>query len=556
MALKLTDGLRKHAREKFAVAADASDDVIAKTIGDKIQSNELTPEQFVELSKEAAPKAEDLLTKKIREEVGPAVDAAFARFTETFKSFVAGQGAQQTPGEKAVAAATQGAGAAATPPAAKGMQKLLLDNHNLLNQNTADSAIRVKSAAEQYDGTSKRAIYPTHTKNGSPHFFAGQEATHLDDPLDHPSRRALAVAGAWFKMSLAKAEGKIVHPKFAVTDHDRDLVQYAIEHSRWSGYVSYEEIGDGATGDEVVNRKLHAHEQMHLKALLDDSTSGGINIVPVEFDNAIVLFPVLYGELYPFVNLVPVVRGRRMVSGSLTNPTVGWGTPEGTAISALNTASLIAAFNTNIWALTGAIQIGLDFLEDSPTNIGEILVKKYGEKTLEALDNVIANGAGDGSSQPLGIFNTSGAVTINTDAGPGGQADVTDYEALMFGVFKQFRFEPGARPAYVANDTSYQRSRSIPVSVLDQRRVFGMTHQDYTLLSTPYKIQNSILNNQIAFCMLNRYRMYKRLGLTVRQETAGQTLALANERLIVIRARYGGQMETGQAVSIISDAQA
>jgi hypothetical protein len=83
-----------------------------------------------------------------------------------------------------------------------------------------------------------------------------------------------------------------------------------------------------------------------------------------------------------------------------------------------------------------------------------------------------------------------------------------------------------------------------------------MTHSNYQLLDMDYKIQNNMTNSQIAFANLGYYRMYRRLGLSVRMETAGNYLAIRNIRLVIVRMRYGGKLELGGAASLIADGQA
>jgi hypothetical protein len=69
-----------------------------------------------------------------------------------------------------------------------------------------------------------------------------------------------------------------------MTEHDRDLVMYAIHEKEWSGILHGEGDEDPAA-IKVYRRKLSDFE---VKALLDDSTSGGIEIAPIEFDDALV----------------------------------------------------------------------------------------------------------------------------------------------------------------------------------------------------------------------------------------------------------------------------
>jgi hypothetical protein len=58
------------------------------------------------------------------------------------------------------------------------------------------------------------------------------------------------------------------------------------------------------------------------------------------------------------------------------------------------------------------------------------------------------------------------------------------------------------------------------------------------------------------FVNLARYRMYRRLGITARMETGGQTLALANQAVMIFRARIGGQLEDTSACAYTDDGAA
>lgn len=412
---------------------------------------------------------------------------------------------------------------------------------------------RVKSAAERYESTTKAATFPNRSGrngDGAPHPFAGQDAYWGGKKLYHPSDLDRAIAGAFLKWSIEcdlKRKGDVAPSALRMTDHDRDLFKYALHEKEWSGMFGGDDADTGAS--KVSRQKL---TDFHIKALLDDTVSGGIEAAPVVFDDAIILIPVLYGELYPFINVVNIARGRRVKGATMANPSFTSGISEGTSIQPFNTASFVGAFDTPIYTATSAIEIGLDFEEDSPVDLGAAATEKYGEKALEWLDRVVA--VGDGVTEPTGIFTSTGTTAVTSDNSTGGPVTVSDYEGLMFGVEKQFRAEPGAVLAYVSNDTMYRRSRAIQVGPGDERRVFGMTHGDYMLLDKPYKVQNNIPNGRVAFVNLKRYRMYRRLGLSVRVETAGRHLALNNTKLLVLRMRYGGQLELGGAAAVMTDA--
>jgi len=415
---------------------------------------------------------------------------------------------------------------------------------------TKATRVRVKEAAENYGTDRKAATYPmVRGFNGGlgPHPLAGQPARFDGRSLDHPSDRDKAVALAWVRfMAQKSANGQPLPRWLRMTDHDRELVLYAAHNEKWSGRI---ETRDSSV--RVFNREKLGG--VNVKTLLDDSVSGGIEITPVVFDDALILIPILYGELFPYVNVQTIARGRRIKGGSVINPEFTWGTGEGTAITPFNTASYVSAFDTPIYPAVAAIELGQDFEEDSPVDLGGQVVEQFGLKALETLDRVIA--VGNGYSEPLGIFNTTGATLVNSVFGAGGPLTVSDFEGLMFGLPKQFRKEAGAALAYLSNDYTYRKARAIQVGEGDQRRVFGLNHGAYELLDTQYRIQNSIPDGYAAYANLRRYRMYRRLGMQVRVETGGRQLALSNTRLIVVRMRYGGQLELGQAAALMKDAQ-
>jgi HK97 family phage major capsid protein len=413
--------------------------------------------------------------------------------------------------------------------------------------------IRVKSAAERYAQTKSAAVYPTRsgrTGMGAFNPLGGQEAVIEGHKLYHPSELDNAIAKAYFKMCLAKSVNQGQLPEnYRMNDHEKDLMNYALNECEWTGMIKGR---DSDTGGIEVNRKKLSG--MQVKALLDDSVSGGIEAAPVAFDDAIILIPILYGELFPHVDVQNVSRGRRMKGAAMQNPGFSSGYAEGTAIQPFNTSSFVSAFDTPIFPAVSAMEIGLDFEEDSPINFQNNITEQYGLKALEWLDRVIA--VGDGVTEPEGIFTATGTTSVTSDNGPGGRATISDYEGLLFGLAKQFRNEPGAVCCYVANDTMYRRSRAIDVGPGDERRLFGMTHSDYTIMERPYKVQNDIPNGWIAHVNLKRYRMYRRLGLNIRVETAGRSLALTNTKLIVLRMRYGGRLTLGGACAVMLDAAA
>lgn len=528
--MKLTNALKAYAEKHLGVKAGSKDGAYRKAISAAVMANTISGADFVKLTNnqpvDGGGGGNNPPKKPKKKAAAPA-------------------GLSREDVDKIVAKAVRKATRPASDPNA------VPTPDDVFGKSTS-TAVRVKTAAEQYSTTTTQAMYPGRMRKdgtGSMHPFAGQPATFMGRALDHPSELAKAVSGAWIKWCIKSSNGGSeagIPYNLRLTEHDRDLVMHAMKNQAWSGYVR----GSGEQTSRVNRKKL---TEWQVKALLDDTTSGGIEITPIVFDDAIVMIPVLYGELFPFVNVVNIPKGRRVKGGAMTNPTFTSGVAEGTAIQPFNTSSFVTAFDTSIHVAVGAMETGLDFEEDSPVDLGSAVVEKYGDKALEWLDRVIA--VGNGYNEPLGILNTTGLVAISTDNGAAGPPTVSDYEGLYFGLAKQWRKEAGAVTAYIGNDTSYRRAMGIQVGPGDERRVFGMEHDGYMMLKRPYKVQNDVANNKVAFANLKRYRMYRRLGLTVRVETSGRALALANTKLLVLRMRYGGQMENANAVAINSDAQ-
>lgn len=414
--------------------------------------------------------------------------------------------------------------------------------------------IRQVDAVEQYDSTKTALRFPEQTDKGERHPLAGQVVTEGDKStgmraIDKPSEAEMAVCGAYWKFSIAsQLRGRVPH-QLRMTDHDRDLLWWGLHNMKWGGVIH----GDCSSVEgsiAVKNRKLADHE---IKALIDDSTSGGLEIAPIVFDDAIIETPYLTGELYPLVTVIPVTRGRRIEGASVSQVTLA-ASSEDTQISLFNTASFVAAFDTTIFVVAGAIEIGLDFISDAVPDIAGMVARQYGQKLLEWLDEQIAKG--DGTTEPEGIVTASGTTTVNAANAATGPPTVGDYEGLLFGVDKKYKqgYQRN-RIAYCATETSYQRARAIAVGTSDARRVFGMDHENYQLLGHPYKINDQLTNRQQFFGVMPRYRMYRRLGMTTKVTTEGDYLARRNLMLLVARARFGGQIEDGSAFAVISDGQ-
>ena len=120
------------------------------------------------------------------------------------------------------------------------------------------------------------------------------------------------------------------------TEHEHSRLDEGCEKQAWCGKIGsefYDDIGGGGNigGD--------SYGPANVKALIDDSTSGGLEVVPVELDSDIITFPLLHGELFPMVDLKAVPRGRRIEGASIGTPTMSWGGGDDQSISLFNTAS-------------------------------------------------------------------------------------------------------------------------------------------------------------------------------------------------------------------------
>lgn len=465
-------------------------------------------------------------------------------------------------------AAAKGMGATTPPaagagaPAPAGEKKHVSRFEKLFAGSSGDESaepavtVRVKGAHESYGTERKSLTFPERLNSGRKHPMAGQRIFEGGTGkgasmryIDAPSPLDQAVAGAYVKFAIhSETGGRGIPQALKMTDHDKDLIQWALKNAEWGGVIHGDcTTVEGSTG--IKGAKLTDWQQ---KAILDDSTSGGLEIAPIAFDDQIILTPLLNGEFFPRVNTVPITRGRRIESASMGNVTLSSGGADGTDIPLFATASFIAAFDTTIFVVNGSIEIGLDFLSDSPIDVASQVTGQYGQVLLTWLDEQIC--IGDGTTEPQGITVASGTASI---AGGSAAPTVGVYENFLFGVAKKYKQGfPTDKIVFGGNEQTYQRARAIAVSGTDARRLFGMTHEDYMLFGHPYAINESIPNTKAFFANLGRYRMYRRMGLTLKVTTEGKTLTRLNQMLLTARARYGGQLETGSAAAVSTTMQA
>ena len=169
-------------------------------------------------------------------------------------------------------------------------------------------SVRVKDPSEGY---SEKRVTGRHVKSGEEVFnpFTGRAA-------EYPSESDNAKVGVLLK-HLAQRSG--LFPGVALPDHEKALLAEMSHLDDWAGMIGGE----------------HHASITGVKALIDDATSGGIEITPFAFDENIITFPLLTGELLPYIDLQPLDKGRRIMAGSLGNPTISWGQGDDTQVDLL-----------------------------------------------------------------------------------------------------------------------------------------------------------------------------------------------------------------------------
>jgi len=538
--MKLTAQLKSWLiAEKLVAADETNDEVYVKAVTDAIVAGTLSATKLVELQTDEKAKEANQVLSMLRD-----ISAGVAK---NANDIAEAKAVKAEPAPVAPAAVVEEAqrGGDVTIPLLPDSVKAAMGGAEPLSGDKKELSIRLKGVEEGFERTKTPLKYPTHTQLGTRHPKAGQIVTEGDRIVYESNELDKAICGMWFKYQLQSSTGgRGVPPQLRINDQDKALFEYALHECKWGGKIN--STGED-NGIEINNSRLKA-----IAPILDDVASGGLEAAPIAFDDAIITFPLLYGELFPKVNLVNITRGRRIEGVSVQNVSLTWGGVDNVAIPLEDTAAFIAAFDTFIHVVEGSIEVGLDFLSDAAVDIGPIITDGYGRQLLTQLDNVIATGTGSG--QPQGIMLAAGTTSV---AQNGVTATVGGYEGLLFGVAKEYKNgHPTNSVCFCANETTYSRARGIAVGATDERRVFGMQHEDYTMFGRPFGINGSMTNAQIFFGVLPRYRMYRRLGMTMRSSTEGTTLIRRNMLLISSRSRWGGQIEDPGAFAVTTDALA
>ena len=534
--MTLTEKLKGWLVANKSIEKDAGDEEFRKAASDALVSGDLATSKFTELCTDEQDKEALVFTQKL-DRLADGLEKAVLAMTpkeKEKKDVVIVDDPKKS--EKTETKETK-----EIKPVSK-MAKMIGELGGISTEDDGEKSIdiRVKEAVESYSDTKSVLTYPETTKSGHKHMLAGQPVKEFDRTLNTASEKDLALAGVWAKFQILEATprlaGNAERAWERLSEHEKSLLAHLADKEEWD--------------DSQDNKsRIQKGYPGGIKTLIDDTTSGGLEAAPIVFDDRIIEAPLLNGELYPLVTVIPLARGRRIEGVSTGTVTSSWGGIDANDIALFSTASYVSAFDTTVFRWQGAVQIGLDFLSDTPIDFGAHITAQYGQRLLEDLDNVIADG--DGTTQPEGIMQKTGVTSVAF----GAATSIGAYETLRFGVAKP---EHGANvkssAVFCGNETSYQRARALNVGTTDARRLFGYSYDDYSLMQRPYKINETLGNTEIFYAIMARYRMYRRKGLTIRTSTEGDTLIRANSMLITAQARYGGQLERGACAAITTTA--
>lgn len=411
------------------------------------------------------------------------------------------------------------------------VEKTLSENPRQGRRSTIMPQINVLPEAGKYKTDT---TYIKHAKTG--------ELVRINSrPVEAPTELTMAKAGVWLKHSLRRQAG-IADP---LPEHEHTLLKEMVHTGMWAG---------GSADSDEGWSDGRALKEWEKATFLNDITSGGQYLVgPAEWDEALVTYPLLYGELFPLVD-IRQASNHQVTTQTVKNPTAKWNeaVDEGSP-TAFDFTSFVGQLTpaTTHRPISCFMLMGLDFLADAAVNVAQTMQGLLGPVLQKELDKVVA--VGDGTTQPLGIFTSTGTTAVTSVMGTGGPPLLADLESLYFALPKQYRV-PSMRPVFAMADTTYAHFRSVPYGSLDDRRLLGEIYSSYQLLDgLPARIQNDIVTNQAAFCAMSRYRMWRRVGFETKLTTEGKTLTMANEALLSVRGRYGGRPIDPAAFAVMSD---
>lgn len=538
--------LMKWLKDNGFLAADAKEDAVDAAVEAAFKAGKLTAGQYKSLLAEKSPEqkiADDraAFAKMITDGVaGAVVEAVKSLKPEAPK--VEAPKVEETPDVEKLVKDAVAAALKAQQPKEEHLGKKIFSLASTIGNAEHPDTVRIKSAAERFTDVKTQRTYTKGFRAGQPMTLEcrGHKAVDLPSQLDN------ALSHAWFKFQVAPE---------SLTDHDKSLLVYAVEHKEFVGQDAFSTDARRLNGDEIAYLKHAINNGIGQKAnMLDDTTSGGQYAVPEFFDTNAILVPLNDGELTPFVNIIEVPRGHSVVSYSMGLPTVTK-VAEGTAQTIFDATGLVGQFTCSFFPAQCFIEIGRDFLSDAVPRFGQDIMTQMGRAFGAWADEQIVTG--DGTTEPQGIFNASSTTTVISTNGSGGPVDISDLVNLQAAVDKaHFNNYDRSRCRYIMTNAEYYAFRRLSTGISqDDRLLFGDNMKEYNLLmfgvSTPYA---GLTNSQIAFAQLGGYRWYRRQGVVYGTETAGATLVRSNTNLVYGRTRNGGKLERGQYAAVMTDA--
>lgn len=558
----MTKALKSYLLEKTWLAADASDDDAKAVVSAKLKSGELTGEKYAELITEAPAKDKAKeLTEGIASAVGAKLDAAFEKLATVLATKAGPEpkpddddpGPEPEPDEgldkKLVALEERFMKMVAQQKPAGSDGASAMKAADIFKMGaTAESDplyVNVKGYFDRYGDTKTALTYKSGASkllglNGRPMQYNGKDVNESTD-------RTKAMSALWLKFQLfperltedeeARIQWILHREKFHVPNAKNDTeARLLTEHER----------------HQVWDFNKHFYSR-GLKALIDDSTSGGEYSIPEFFDMDMIITPTLASEnILSYCNVVPVPRGTSAQNFILGRPTIAAANTEGVAVGLFSTTGFLVDHDTPFFRAAGFIEIGKNFAEDAHPRLVAEIQNQYMESYRLWVNEQIM--VGDGTTEPKGVTVSSGTTDV-TPANPSTNTVVlNDLFDLLFGVGKAHRMRGGSGNAiYVGTENSYQRFRRLATGVTgDTRLVFGDNIESYAIFDHPFLIEEQgLTNSDLVFFQAKGYRWYQRQGPRFIREDRGDTLVRKNTFIVGLDTRAGGQLDEGAFAAVV-----
>lgn len=405
------------------------------------------------------------------------------------------------------------------------------------------AVIRVKHTLDGIDDTKTALTYKS--KHAERLGLKDMPMMYGSVEINRPTARTKMMSSLWLKFQ--------VMPEY-LKEHEVAMLKYILHKERFHFPGEGNEEARLLSAEER-EKTWEGNLHFYKAPLIDDTaTSGGGYAVPEFFDMDYIVTPTLASENIPsFCHIVPVARGSSAENFHIGRPTVS-AAVEGTSETAFDATGFITNHDTAFFRQAGYIEIGRNYLEDAHPGVEAEIRRQYQNSIALWMNEQIMGG--DGTTEMLGILNTSGVVDVSSAQGTSGPAAITDASDLLFGVTKPFRSMGGRQNAiYVGNERNYKKLRTLATGVTgDARFVFGNSIEDYQIFGHPFLLEDvSLTNHHLVFFQAQGYRIYMRQGARFVRETRGATLTQKNTVLVGVDFRVGGQLDLGGYAAVIDD---